>query len=57
MFADEPNVPAALAALPNVVLTPHVASATVETRRAMADLMLANLRAFLAGAPLPTALI
>lgn len=57
VFADEPHVPAAFASLSNVVLTPHVGSATVETRRAMAQLMLDNLRAFLSGNPLPTALI
>jgi lactate dehydrogenase-like 2-hydroxyacid dehydrogenase len=35
------------------VLTPHVASATHETRKRMADLVLANLDAFLEGKPLP----
>jgi lactate dehydrogenase-like 2-hydroxyacid dehydrogenase len=49
VFADEPRVPAELARLDNVLLTPHVASATVETRRAMADLVLANLDAVAAG--------
>ena len=57
VFADEPNVPAALFAMENVVLQPHQGSATVETRRAMGDLMLANLAAFFAGkallSPLP----
>ena len=57
VFADEPHVPKAFASLQNVVLTPHIGSATVETRGAMARLMLDNLRAFVAGAPLPTALI
>ena len=46
VFDDEPHVPAALMALDNVVLTPHTASATHETRRAMADLVLENLHAF-----------
>lgn len=48
VFENEPNVPAALMALDNVVLTPHTASATHETRRAMADLVLENLQAFYA---------
>jgi lactate dehydrogenase-like 2-hydroxyacid dehydrogenase len=46
VFEDEPNVPAALFALDNVVVLPHIASATHETRQAMADLVLENLRAF-----------
>ena len=54
VFDDEPNVPAALLAMNNVVLTPHVASATNETRRAMGDLMIDNLDAFFAGKPMPT---
>jgi lactate dehydrogenase-like 2-hydroxyacid dehydrogenase len=49
VFEDEPQVPAALRALDNVVLTPHMASATHETRQAMADLALANLQAHFAG--------
>ncbi len=57
VFADEPNVPEALFALDNVVLTPHVASATVETRQAMADLVVENIVAFFDGrtppAPVP----
>ena len=57
VFADEPNVPPELFAMQNVVLQPHQGSATVETRRAMGDLMLANLAAFFAGkellSPLP----
>jgi hydroxypyruvate reductase len=48
VFENEPAVPAALMALDNVVLTPHTASATHETRRAMADLVLENLQAFYA---------
>jgi hydroxypyruvate reductase len=52
VYEDEPHVPAALRALDNVVLTPHMASATHETRQAMADLALANLQAHFAGKPL-----
>ena len=43
VFADEPNVPAALFAMENVVLTPHIGSATEETRQAMGDLVVDNL--------------
>jgi lactate dehydrogenase-like 2-hydroxyacid dehydrogenase len=51
VFAHEPQVPQALWAMDNVVLQPHQASATLETRRAMADLVLANLAAHFAGRP------
>ncbi len=43
VFANEPNVPAALMALPNAVLLPHVGSASVFTRNAMGQLMVDNL--------------
>ena len=49
VFANEPNVPTELLNLDNVVLTPHVGSATEQTRKAMADLVLANLEAHFAG--------
>ena len=49
VFADEPHVPAALLAMDNVVLLPHVGSATRETRQAMGDLCKANLDAWFAG--------
>lgn len=52
VFENEPQVPPELRALDNVVLTPHMASATHETRQAMADLALANLQAHFAGRPL-----
>ena len=54
VFADEPNVPAELRALDNVVLTPHMASGTWQTRGAMADLAFGNLQAHFAGKPLLT---
>jgi lactate dehydrogenase-like 2-hydroxyacid dehydrogenase len=54
VFEDEPNVPETLRAMNNVVLTPHVASATWQTRRAMADLAFGNLQAHFAGKPLLT---
>ncbi len=43
VFVDEPNVPKVLRDLPNVLLSPHAASATVETRQAMFDLTADNL--------------
>ena len=57
VFVDEPRVPAALMAMDNVVLTPHVASATNETRAAMGALMLANLDAYFAGTALLTPVV
>lgn len=54
VFWDEPRVPSELRTFANVVLTPHITSATHETRRAMADLALANLKAFYNGQPLLT---
>ena len=49
VFEGEPRVHSDLLALSNVVLTPHIASATVPTRRAMAMLAADNLIAFLGG--------
>ena len=46
VFVDEPNVPLALMELDNVVLLPHIASGTHETRAAMGNLVVENLRAF-----------
>lgn len=48
VFEHEPNVPDELMNLPNVALQPHIASATNETRSAMAQLVLDNLDAILA---------
>ncbi|MBM3070651.1 2-hydroxyacid dehydrogenase [Enterobacter sp. RHBSTW-00994] len=56
VFDDEPNVPAELMALENVVLQPHVASATHETRQRMSDVVYANVAAYFAGAVLPNAI-
>jgi glyoxylate reductase len=53
VFAHEPEVPAELLALPNVVLTPHVGSATRETREAMTRVLVDNLQAAAAGKPVP----
>jgi hydroxypyruvate reductase len=46
VYADEPRVPERLLRLEQVVLLPHLASATHETRQAMADLVLDNLDAY-----------
>lgn len=46
VFENEPQVPEALVALPNVSLLPHVASASVVTRNAMADLVADNILAW-----------
>ena len=54
VFTDEPQVPEALFGLDNVVLLPHVASGTVETRAAMEALTLRNLDSFLADGTLVT---
>ncbi len=54
VFADEPNVPEALLSMDNVVVLPHVASGTVETRAAMEDLTLRNLNSFLESGQLVT---
>ena len=54
VFAHEPRVPEELMDMENVVLAPHVGSATPETRAAMTDLAIANMRAHLADEPLLT---
>lgn len=54
VFEHEPHAEPRFAALDNVVLAPHLGSATAETRQAMMDLVLENLRCHFAGAPLPT---
>jgi lactate dehydrogenase-like 2-hydroxyacid dehydrogenase len=54
VFEQEPHADARLAGLKNVLLAPHLGSATVETRQAMMDLVLENLRCHFAGAALPT---
>lgn len=54
VFASEPHVPAELLTLDNVVLLPHVGSGTRETRAAMAELTLANLRSYIRNSTLVT---
>ncbi len=56
VFAEEPSIPEALYALDNVVLQPHNASGTWETREAMGKLVLDNLAAHFAGQPLLTSI-
>jgi lactate dehydrogenase-like 2-hydroxyacid dehydrogenase len=57
VFADEPRVPPEFFTLDNAVLFPHVASATVETRKAMGDLQVENLRRHFAGKPVLTRVV
>ena len=54
VFENEPQVPAELMALDNVVLLPHIASGTRETRQAMADRVFDNLQNFFAGRAMPS---
>jgi glyoxylate reductase len=54
VFAREPHVPPALVRHPRAVVLPHLGSATVQTRRAMAGLAVKNVAALLAGEPLLT---
>jgi lactate dehydrogenase-like 2-hydroxyacid dehydrogenase len=49
VFEDEPKVPEELFAMDNVVLTPHIASNTEETMRAMGECLLDNMRSWFAG--------
>ena len=53
VYPDEPRVDPRLIALPNVVLMPHLGSATLESRTAMGEKVLANLVAFAEGRDLP----
>jgi lactate dehydrogenase-like 2-hydroxyacid dehydrogenase len=57
VFVNEPEISPLLLACPNTVFSPHIGSATVAAREAMAAEMLANVRAFLEGRPLLTPVI
>jgi lactate dehydrogenase-like 2-hydroxyacid dehydrogenase len=57
VFLNEPHIDERFMALPNVVLFPHGGSATMETRRAMGQLMRDNLTAHFAGKPLLTPVV
>ncbi|MBN2628958.1 MAG: D-glycerate dehydrogenase [Rhodobacteraceae bacterium] len=55
VYEHEPQVPAALCAMENVALLPHLGTAALEVRTAMGLMAVANLKAFAEGAPLPNA--
>lgn len=57
VFVNEPHVPKKLLKCENVLLLPHIATGTAETRIAMADLVLANLRACFSHGELVTPLV
>jgi hydroxypyruvate reductase len=57
VFVDEPKVPVEFFKLENCVLFPHVGSATVETRKAMGDLQIENLRLHFSGKPVKTRVV
>ncbi|MPY82989.1 MAG: D-glycerate dehydrogenase [Actinophytocola sp.] len=57
VYEDEPDVPAELRALENVVLLPHLGSATAETRTAMGMRVLANLAAYVDGREPPNRVV
>lgn len=57
VFEKEPQVPEALLALDNVVLSPHQGSATHQTRQQMGALVIKNLEAHFAGESLPSAVV
>ena len=54
VFEEEPSAPEDLIGLNNVIVQPHHASATNETRQAMAELMVENLQLFFSGEPVKT---
>lgn len=54
VYWDEPHVPPELVAMENVVLSPHLGSATAEIREERGRKLLANLRAYFSGKPVPT---
>ncbi|KAK1576664.1 hypothetical protein Q3G72_015657 [Acer saccharum] len=57
VFEHEPEVPTELLCIENVVLTPHVGNGTMETRKAMSDLVLGNLEAHFLNKPLLTPVV
>ena len=57
VYADEPNVPEELLGLPNIVLTPHIGSATGKTREAMTRVLVDNILAFERGQEPPNRVV
>ena len=57
MFVDEPNVPEDLRNLENVVLVPHIGTATADVRRIRKEMTVTNLQDYFSGKPLPSALV
>ncbi|WP_312470740.1 2-hydroxyacid dehydrogenase [Brucella sp.] len=57
VFENEPHVSERLLNAPNLILSPHIAYATVEAREAQEDMVLANLKAYFAGAAVPNPVI
>lgn len=56
VFRDEPNVPEAFFGFDNVVLLPHIGTATLETRTKMGQCVLSNIMSYFEGRPVPTPL-
>lgn len=54
VYDNEPNVPQAMINMDNVVLLPHIGSATTETRTKMGELVISNILAHFNGDPIPT---
>ena len=54
VLENEPHVPEPMKKMDNVVLLPHIGSATFETRAKMGDLLINNLEAYFSGKPLPS---
>ena len=57
VFVDEPNVPEDLRNLENVVLVPHIGTATADVRRIRKEMTVTNLQDYFSGKPLPSALV
>ena len=54
VFEHEPTIPPELRAMPNVIVQPHMGTATIETRETMGQMVVDNISAKLAGNPLLT---